>query len=95
VHLREVFDVAPHYARYADEPFVRVLDEGQLPELKHIRGSTFCDFGWVVDRRTRNLVIVSAIDNLVGGTAGMAIQCMNIMFGLDERAGLTFGGMAP
>jgi len=95
MHLKEPFDVAACYARYADEPFVRVLCEGQLPELKHVRGSTFCDFGWVMDKRTRNLVIVSAIDNLVGGTAGMAVQCFNIMFGLDERTGLTFGGMAP
>jgi len=95
VHLRETFDVAACYARYADEPFVRVLGEGRLAEVKHVRGSTFCDFGWVLDERTQNLVIVSAIDNLVGGTAGMAVQCLNIMFGLDERTGLAFGGMAP
>ena len=95
VHVTEPFDPKPYYACYADEPFVRVLCEGQLAELKFIRGSTFCDFGWVMDRRTNNLVIVSAIDNLVGGTAGMALQCLNVMFGLDERTGLCLGGMAP
>ncbi len=95
VHLKETIQVAPYYECYVDEPFVRVLGEGRLAELKHVRGSTFCDFGWVMDTRTRNLVIVSAIDNLVGGTAGMAIQCFNLMFGLDERTGLAFGGMAP
>jgi len=95
VHLKEPFDVAARYERYANEPFVRVLGEGRLAELKYVRGSTFCDFGWVLDKRTNNLIIVSAIDNLVGGTAGMALQCMNVMFGLDETTGLAFGGMAP
>jgi len=95
VHLKEPFEVAPYYQRYADEPFVRVLGEGKLAELKYVRGSSFCDFGWVLDERTSNLVIVSAIDNLVGGTAGMAIQCMNIVFGLEETSGLRMAGMAP
>ncbi len=89
------FDPAPYFARYESEPFVRVLGEGVLPEVKHVRGSNFCDFGWVMDKRTGNLVIVSAIDNLMGGTAGMALQCMNLMFGLDETMGLRYGGMAP
>ncbi len=95
IHLDDYFDVAACYECYADEPFVRVLGEGKLAEIKNVRGSSFCDFGWVVDKRTKNLIIVSAIDNLVGGTAGMALQCMNIMFGIEERTGLTFGGMAP
>lgn len=87
-------DVDACYARYEDEPFVRVLGEGNLPEIKYVRGSNFCDIGWVRDDRTGNLVVVSAVDNLMGGTAGLAIQCMNIMFGLDEVAGLQFGGMS-
>ena len=95
VRVKEPFDPAPFYQRYRDEPFVRVLGAGTLAELRHVRGSNFCDFGWVMDQRTGNLVIVSAIDNLVGGTAGHAIQCMNIMFGLDETTGLRFAGMAP
>ena len=88
-------DVAKLYECYADEPFVRVLGEGKIPDLNHIRGSNFCDIGWVSDKRTGNLMIVSVIDNLVGGTAGMGIQCMNVSFGLDERAGLRLPGMAP
>lgn len=90
-----LFDPAPFYACYADEPFVRVLGEGRLPEVRYVRASNFCDIGWVRDERTGNLLIVSAIDNLMGGTAGMAVQCMNLMFGLDETTGLRWGGMAP
>ena len=88
-------DLDALYACYDEEPFVRVLGEGVLPEVKNVRGSNFCDIGWGKDERTGNLIIVSAIDNLMGGTAGMAVQCMNIMFGLDETTGLLTGGMAP
>ncbi len=88
-------DVAALYKCYANEPFVRVLPEGQVPDLSEVRGSNFCDIGWSWDQRTGNLIIVSAIDNLVGGTAGMGVQCMNVAFGLDERTGLNFPGMAP
>ena len=91
----EPFDPAPYYDCYAREPFVRVLGEGVLPEVKHVRGTNFIDFGWVRDGRTGNLLLLCAIDNLVGGTAGMAVQCMNLMFGLDERTGLMAGGLAP
>lgn len=88
-------DPTSAYARYDAEPFVRVLPAGALPEVKHVRGTNFCDIGWVKDARTGNLIIVSAIDNLMGGTSGMAIQCINVMFGFDEREGLKFGGIAP
>jgi len=89
------FNPAPFYECYEREPFVRVLGAGHLPEIRYVRGSNFCDFGWVSDERTGNLLIVSAIDNLMGGTAGMAVQCMNGMFGLEETTGLCWGGMAP
>ena len=95
VHLKEEFDVAACYKRYDSEPFIRVLGEGKLAEVRYVRGSNFCDIGWVMDKRTNNLIIVSAIDNLIGGTAGMAVQCMNIIFGLDETTGLKFAGMNP
>ncbi len=95
LRLAKDIDLNEAYSRYDDEPFVRVLGEGSLGEVKNIRSSNFCDFGWVKDERTGNLVIVSAIDNLFGGTAGMAVQCLNIMHGFDERMGLSFGGMAP
>jgi len=88
-------DMATLYGCYEAEPFVRVLGAGNIPDLNHVRGSNFCDIGWVEDARTGNIVIVSAIDNLVGGTAGMGMQCMNVAFGLDERAGLRLPGMAP
>ncbi len=91
---REI-DVAELFSCYEDEPFVRVLPEGQIPDINHVRGSNFCDIGWVMDERTGNLLLVSCIDNLVGGTAGMGIQCLNVAFGLDERTGINFPGMAP
>ena len=94
VRPSESFDVAACYDGYDDEPFVRVLGEGNLPQLAAVRGTNFCDIGWVMDERTGNLILVSAIDNLVGGTAGIAIQCMNLMFGVDESAGLALGGMS-
>ena len=89
------FDPAAYYACYEGEPFVRVLGEGGLPEVKHVRGSNFIDFGWVNDSRTGNLLLLCAIDNLCGGTAGMAVQCMNLMFGQEETTGLLLGGLAP
>lgn len=89
------FDIAACYTTYKDEPFIRILGENRLPEVKYVRDSNFCDIGWVHDARTGNLIIISAIDNLIGGTAGMAIQSMNLMFGLDERTALTRPGMAP
>lgn len=89
------FDPAAYYAAYEAEPFVRVLGEGLLPEVKHVRASNFCDIGWVRDKRTGNLLIVSAIDNLMGGTAGMAVQCFNLMFNFPETTGLIHGGMTP
>jgi len=91
----EQLDPGALFAAYDDEPFIRVLGEGATPELAHVRASNFCDFGWYWDERTKNLMLISAIDNLVGGTAGMAIQCMNLMFGLDERAGIPGVGMTP
>jgi N-acetyl-gamma-glutamyl-phosphate reductase len=73
---------------YEGEPFVRVLPEGAFPSTAHVRGSNFCDIGMTVDRRTGRLIIVSAIDNLVKGASGQAIQNMNIVCGLPENLGL-------
>lgn len=95
VRMPEPFDVAQAYAVYDEEPFVRVLGEGNLPEVKYVRGTNFCDIGWVRDQRTKNLLIVSAIDNIFGGTAGAAVQCMNLMFGVEETAGLRHAGLTP
>jgi N-acetyl-gamma-glutamyl-phosphate reductase len=95
VRLSETVDMAEVYSCYDDEPFVRILPEGVTPDIGPVRATNYCDIGWVMDTRTGNLIIVSAIDNLCGGTAGMALQCMNIMFGMDETLGLGSGGMAP
>lgn len=73
---------------YGGEFFIRLLGRGAYPETKHTRGSNFCDLGWHVDARTNRIVVFSAIDNLVKGAAGQAIQNFNIACGFDERMGL-------
>ena len=73
---------------YASEPFIVLHEDGSLPELKHVVGSNRCHLGWVADNRTGNLIVVSALDNLIKGAAGQAIQSMNLMMGIDETAGL-------
>lgn len=78
---------------YEKEPFIRITDS--LPDLKHVRGTNFCDIRPVVNKRTGMLVILSAIDNLVKGAAGQAIQNMNIMLGLDETKGLKGVSLFP
>ncbi|HLV78885.1 MAG TPA: N-acetyl-gamma-glutamyl-phosphate reductase, partial [Chthonomonadaceae bacterium] len=78
---------------YASQPFVVVTDG--LPATKHTCGSNYCHIGLAVDARTQRLIVLSAIDNLVKGAAGQAIQNMNLMCGWDETAGLKQGGIWP
>jgi len=73
---------------YADEPFVRVLPEGMLPATRHVRGSNLCLIGLAKDRLSGRAIVISAIDNLVKGASGQAVQNMNVMLGLEEIAGL-------
>ncbi|PYN77399.1 MAG: N-acetyl-gamma-glutamyl-phosphate reductase [Candidatus Rokuibacteriota bacterium] len=73
---------------YADEPFVRVLDEGERPTTRTVVGSNFCDVTVVTDPRTNRAVCVSAIDNLGKGGSANGIQNLNVMFGWNERTGL-------
>ena len=73
---------------YAQEPFVRVLPEGMLPNIKNVRGTNTCEISVKVNDRTGTLIMVSAIDNLVKGASGQAVQNMNLMMGFDEAAGL-------
>jgi N-acetyl-gamma-glutamyl-phosphate reductase len=80
---------------YADSPFVVVLPPGEFPATKHVNGTNFCHVGLAVDRRTDRVIVVSALDNLVKGAAGQAIQNMNLMCGLDETAGLTGSALWP
>jgi N-acetyl-gamma-glutamyl-phosphate reductase len=74
-------------AAYADAPFVR-LTGAALPEIKHVAHTNFCDIGWKVDEARGRIVLVAAIDNLVKGAAGSAVQNLNVMLGIDERTGL-------
>jgi N-acetyl-gamma-glutamyl-phosphate reductase len=75
-------------AAYAGSPFVR-LTGSELPEIKHVAHTNYCDIGWRVDRPGGQVVIVSCIDNLVKGAAGQAIQNFNVAFGFDEELGLS------
>jgi len=77
---------------YKDETFVRVLPLGANADLKFVQYTNFCNISLAMDERDHTLVVVSTIDNMVKGTAGQAIQNMNLMFGLDETTGLTYVG---
>lgn len=74
---------------YGDEKFIRILKREENAETRFVKGSNFVDIGFVVDRRTNRVIVTAAIDNLVKGAAGQAIQSMNLMFGLKEDLGLT------
>jgi N-acetyl-gamma-glutamyl-phosphate reductase len=80
---------------YDNEFFVRVLDYGTCPETKWVEGSNFVDVSFVIDERTGRIIMMGALDNLVKGAAGQAVQNMNILFGLDEKLGLDFAPMFP
>jgi N-acetyl-gamma-glutamyl-phosphate reductase len=73
---------------YRDEPFIRLLGNDRLPDTKNVIGTNFIDIAWKFDERTGRIIIMSAIDNLVKGTSGQAIQCFNLMCGYPETAGL-------
>jgi N-acetyl-gamma-glutamyl-phosphate reductase len=74
-------------AAYADSPFVRITG-ADLPEIKHVAHTNYCDIGWRVNADRRQIVLVSCIDNLVKGAAGQAVQNFNVAFGFDEGLGL-------
>lgn len=74
---------------YKGEYFVR-LTGGKMPETRWVKGSNFCDIGLKIDPRTNRVIVVGAIDNLIKGAAGQAVQSMNILFNLDEKTGIDF-----
>ena len=74
---------------YDGRPFIRIRSDGLPPNSQHVRGTNLCDIGIVVDEPSNRMILMSAIDNLVKGAAGQAVQNMNIMLGLDETIGLT------
>lgn len=87
--------VALYRAAYRNEPFVRVLEPGESPQTKAVWGSNFCDIGVAAAPETRWVILMTAIDNLVKGAAGQAIQNMNLMCGLPETQGLSAPPVFP
>lgn len=87
--------VALYAAAYDNELFVRPLPKGQFPSTAFVRGSNFCDIGVTVDSRTNRIIVVSAIDNLVKGASGQAIQNMNLLCGFPESLGLAGLALYP
>jgi N-acetyl-gamma-glutamyl-phosphate/LysW-gamma-L-alpha-aminoadipyl-6-phosphate reductase len=94
---KEVWGV--YRSAYGDEPFIRLVKQRagvyRLPEPKILCGTNFCDIGFELAADGRRLVVISALDNLVKGGAGNALQCLNIAAGWDEREGLRFPGLHP
>lgn len=83
---QEVTDIYRRY--YGGKSFVQINPPGEIPELSHVVGSNGFHLGFVIDRRVNRIIIAAAIDNLIKGAAGQAIQNMNLMFGLDQTSGL-------
>ena len=80
---------------YKDEFFVRVLNKDVCPQTRNVEGSNFVDVNFKIDPRTNRIIMMGAIDNLVKGAAGQAVQNMNLMFGLKESEGLELVPMFP
>jgi N-acetyl-gamma-glutamyl-phosphate reductase len=91
--LSDIFEL--YQTMYDKEPFVRLLDPGTLPATQQVRGSNYCDISVNLDERTGRLIIVAAIDNIVKGASGQAVQNMNLMCGFDEDAGLIQAPLFP
>lgn len=89
-------DVKAVYDKYyKDELFIRIMDEGVCPETRWVEGSNYVDIGFKLDKRTNRIIMMGAIDNLVKGAAGQAVQNMNLMFGLPEEEGLRLVPVFP
>ena len=86
---------ALYRAFYREESFVRICRSGQFPNLSSVVGSNYCDIGVTIDKRTGRIIIVSAIDNLIKGASGQAIQNMNLLCGLKEETGLPAIALFP
>ena len=89
-------DIRAAYEKYyKNEKFIRLLPDGVYPETRWVEGSNFVDIGFKIDERTKRVIMMGTIDNLVKGAAGQAVQNMNIMFGLDETTGLSMVPLFP
>ncbi len=93
VTYEEVKEIYDRY--YADEKFVRVLEKEVCPQTKWVEGSNYVDVNFKIDPRTNRIIMMGAMDNLVKGAAGQAVQNMNLMFGLKESEGLELVPMFP
>ena len=82
--VRECF-----YSTYQKEKFIRILPDGELPNISYVKGSNYCDIGIKVDKGTNTAIILTAIDNLVKGASGTAVQSMNLLHNLPEHIGLS------
>lgn len=82
-NIRTVYD-----EYYAQEKFIRILDKDVFPQTKWVEGSNFVDINFIIDKRTKRIIIIGAMDNLVKGAAGQAVQNMNLLFGMNETTGL-------
>ena len=80
---------------YANEQFVRVLDKDVCPQTKWVEGSNYVDVNFKIDPRTKRIIMMGAMDNLVKGAAGQAVQNMNLLFGYKEQEGLELIPMFP
>jgi N-acetyl-gamma-glutamyl-phosphate reductase len=89
-NLREAYETT-----YGKEPFIRIFSHGEVLSSTDVRGSNFCNISLTIDSRTRKLIVISVIDNLVKGQAGNALQNMNIMMHIEETTGLMYPGSFP
>jgi N-acetyl-gamma-glutamyl-phosphate reductase len=88
--VRDAFE-----ASFAKSRFIRLLKPGELPELRNVRATNFCEIAFVLERRSQTLCVITAIDNLGKGAAGQAVQNLNLMLGYDEAAGLLAAAPVP
>ncbi|MCP3987103.1 MAG: N-acetyl-gamma-glutamyl-phosphate reductase [bacterium] len=101
IYLRTVQPMGEDAARavlaeaWSEEPFVRMLPAGEAPRISSVRGSNFCDVNVFADERNGTLVVLAAIDNLVKGASGQGVQCLNLMAGFEETAGLREAPLSP
>lgn len=91
VSLEKLYDL--YNKEYGKEYFIRMLED--LPETRWVKGSNFCDIALRIDQRTNRVIVLSAIDNMIKGAAGQAIQNLNLLFGLKEQEGLETLAMVP
>jgi N-acetyl-gamma-glutamyl-phosphate reductase len=89
----DIFEL--YQAFYRDQPFVRLMPPGSWPSTQQVRGSNYCDLGFKVDGERGRVIVISAIDNLTRGAAGLAVQNFNLMMGFPETLGLDLPPFTP